>query len=85
MTRAHVKLLGPCFKTGQMERGTNTTPGMKVREVHPMKGGPTHKRSFRYTEYQLQSESASSTGMLATVTSELVNSNQLHTRLWTGL
>ena len=84
MTRAHVKLLGPCFKTGRIERGTITTPGMKVREFHPTKGGLTPKGSFRRTEYQLQSGSASSTGKLAAVTRKRANDNQLQTGPWTS-
>ena len=79
MTRAHVKLLGPCFKTGRMEQGTITTPGMKVREFHPTKGGLTPKGSLRLTEYQLQSGSASSISVLATETRKHANDNQLHT------
>jgi hypothetical protein len=35
MTRAHVKLLGPCFKTGRMERGTNTTPENESGRIPP--------------------------------------------------
>jgi hypothetical protein len=64
MTRVHVRLLGPCFKTGQMEQGTIATPGIKVREFPPTKGGPTPKGLFRLTEYQLQSTAASGTSTL---------------------
>ena len=57
---------------------------MKVREFHPTKGGLTPKGSFRLTEYQLQSGSSSSTGVLATVSRKHDSNNQLHTGPWTG-
>ena len=38
MTRAHVKLLGPCFKTGRMERSTITTPENESERIPPNEG-----------------------------------------------
>ena len=57
---------------------------MKVREFHPTKGGPTPRGSFRLTEYQLQSGSASSTSRLATVTRKHASDNQLRAGPWTS-
>ena len=61
MTRAHVKLLGPCFKTDRMEQGTNattdTTAGEFLRERRSRAQGRVSASSIspvvvRYTRTQ---------------------------------
>lgn len=39
MTRAHVKLLGPCFKTDRLAQGTNVTIRSLGKRNLPLDGG----------------------------------------------
>ena len=39
MTRAHVKLLGPCFKTDRLAQGTDATIRSRGKRIPPLDGG----------------------------------------------
>ena len=39
MTRAHVKLLGPCFKTDGLAQGTDVTIRSLGKRILPLSGG----------------------------------------------
>ncbi len=70
MTRAHVKLLGPCFKTDRMEQGTNATTKTTVGEFPHRGMDPTPRGVPWLPVFHLQSPDIPGAKRLAAIDHE---------------